>query len=92
MHSHNYRENSSFTGQRVVVVGASASGQDISRDIALVAAKVSNITRCFLVYCGCFADSPDLQDMPINYQDSENVSFMVIFICTPKIYLGRWSA
>ena len=40
LHSHNYRENSSFKGQRVVIMGASASGQDISRDIAQVADKV----------------------------------------------------
>ena len=40
LHSHNYRENSSFKGQRVVIMGASASGQDISRDIAQVADEV----------------------------------------------------
>ena len=43
LHSHNYRENSNFKGQRVVVMGASASGQDISRDIAQVADKVRPI-------------------------------------------------
>ena len=40
MHTHSYREPSPFAGQRVVVVGASASGVDISREIAQVAKKV----------------------------------------------------
>jgi len=40
LHTHNFRENSSFRGQTVVVMGASASGQDIAREIAEVASKV----------------------------------------------------
>ena len=40
LHSHSYRENAAYAGLRVVVVGASASGEDISREIALVADKV----------------------------------------------------
>ena len=43
MHTHSYREPSPFAGQRVVVVGASASGEDISREIARVAKKVLHI-------------------------------------------------
>ncbi len=39
-HSHNYREPGSYAGQRVVCVGASASGTDISREIASVADQV----------------------------------------------------
>ena len=39
MHTHSYREPSPFSGQRVVVVGASASGEDISREIARLAKK-----------------------------------------------------
>ncbi|KAK9862092.1 hypothetical protein WJX84_002278, partial [Apatococcus fuscideae] len=39
-HSHNYREPSSYKGQRVVCVGASASGTDISREIASTADEV----------------------------------------------------
>ena len=39
-HSHNYRSPSAFAGKRVVVIGASASGEDISRDVSSVAAKV----------------------------------------------------
>ena len=40
MHSHNYRVNEAFKGQVVVLVGASASGEDICREIAEVADKV----------------------------------------------------
>ena len=40
MHSHNYRHNEAFKGQTVVLVGASASGEDICREIAEVADKV----------------------------------------------------
>ncbi|CAL8462038.1 g1569 [Coccomyxa elongata] len=40
LHSHSYRHNRPFAGLNVVVVGASASGEDISREIALVAKKV----------------------------------------------------
>lgn len=40
MHSHNYREAGPFAGQRVVVVGAAASGEDIGREIADTAKEV----------------------------------------------------
>jgi len=40
MHSHNYREAGPFAGQRVVVVGAAASGEDIGREISLQADQV----------------------------------------------------
>lgn len=43
MHSHNYRESASFVGQTVVLVGASASGEDICREIAEVADKVNSM-------------------------------------------------
>lgn len=39
LHSHSYRRNEHFAGLTVVVIGASASGEDISREIALVANK-----------------------------------------------------
>ena len=41
MHSHNYRDSTAFRGQTVVLVGASASGEDICREIAEVADKVT---------------------------------------------------
>ena len=37
MHSHNYRTRQPFSGKRVVVVGAAASGIDIGLEIAQVA-------------------------------------------------------
>lgn len=40
MHSHNYREAGPFAGQRVVVVGAAASGEDIGREISETATEV----------------------------------------------------
>ena len=53
MHSHNYREPEgaaggfSFRGKRVVVLGAMASGEDLSREIASVAAEVTLASRGF---------------------------------------------
>ncbi|MFT5208746.1 MAG: thioredoxin reductase [Flavobacterium sp.] len=40
LHSHNYRNNQDFGGQRVAVFGAAASGVDIAREIADVAEQV----------------------------------------------------
>lgn len=40
MHSHSYREPASFADERVVILGARASGVDIARDIASVARRV----------------------------------------------------
>ena len=40
VHTHDYRTDAPFAGLRVVVVGAAASGEDISRDIATAAAAV----------------------------------------------------
>lgn len=40
MHSHNYRIPEIFSGKQVVVLGAGASGEDISREIALQAKAV----------------------------------------------------
>ena len=37
-HTHDYRTPAPFAGKRVVVVGAASSGEDVSRDIAPVAA------------------------------------------------------
>ena len=39
-HTHDYRTPAPFAGRRVLVVGAAASGEDVSRDIAPVAAAV----------------------------------------------------
>ena len=40
VHSHSYRDNQAFKGLTVIVIGASASGEDICREIALTADKV----------------------------------------------------
>ena len=49
LHSHNYRTREAFAGQRVVVVGAQASGMDISREIAEVASQA-----CPALSCACW--------------------------------------
>lgn len=51
MHSHNYREAGPFAGQRVVVVGAAASGEDIGREIAETAAEVRHDIQGFIGLC-----------------------------------------
>ena len=52
MHSHNYRtpegERFSFRGKSVVVLGAMASGEDLSREIASVAKHVTLASRGFV--------------------------------------------
>lgn len=50
MHTHNYRDNSSFHGQRVVIMGAAPSGQDINLDIAKVADKVQLMRKLGFSY------------------------------------------
>ena len=40
LHSHNYRDPEAFRGKSVLVIGASNSGLDISREVAEVASKV----------------------------------------------------
>ncbi len=47
LHSHNYRRPDSFAGLRVVVLGSSVSGGDLSREIAEVAAEVHFSGRLF---------------------------------------------
>ena len=48
VHSHSYRDNQAFEGLTVIVIGASASGEDICREISLTANKVDApcITPC----------------------------------------------
>ena len=40
LHSHNYRDPGPFKGRHVILVGASASGEDLAREIAAVADRV----------------------------------------------------
>ena len=64
MHSHNYREPApAFVGKNVVVLGAMASGEDLSREIATVAAKVHLAARGYtppkeLGDMGCASSDP----------------------------------
>ena len=49
MHSHNYRTpDATFEGKKVVVLGAMASGEDLSREIATVASDVVLAARGFV--------------------------------------------
>jgi hypothetical protein len=47
LHSHSYRSPGPFAGQAVVVVGASNSGDDISREIATAASRVYLCARAW---------------------------------------------
>ena len=51
VHSHGYRDNQAFAGLTVIVIGASASGEDICREIALTAEKVA-LAPCLLPFDG----------------------------------------
>mmetsp|Transcript_31538 Transcript_31538/g.31264 ORF Transcript_31538/g.31264 Transcript_31538/m.31264 type:complete len:153 (+) Transcript_31538:156-614(+) len=44
-HSYNYWENDEFAGKKVVVVGGSYSGAEISAEISKVAAEVHNVIK-----------------------------------------------
>ena len=62
VHSHSYRDNQAFKGLTVTVIGASASGEDICREIALTADRVTCQAPC-PVKCSasckrCIAVSP----------------------------------
>ena len=48
VHSHNYREPSEYAGKKVVILGAMASGEDLSREIAEVAAEVHLAARGYV--------------------------------------------
>lgn len=50
LHSHDYRYAEPFSGQSVVVLGAKASGLDISIELANVGAQVMDGT---LQLCSC---------------------------------------
>ena len=53
LHSHSYRTNGPYAGLTVVVIGASASGEDISREIAVVADKVLFFLASYKPRCDC---------------------------------------
>ncbi|PON92974.1 Dimethylaniline monooxygenase, N-oxide-forming, partial [Trema orientale] len=61
MHSHNYRIPEPFRDQVVILIGASASAADISRDIAVVAKEVHVASR--LLGDGTTAKQPGYDNM-----------------------------
>jgi cation diffusion facilitator CzcD-associated flavoprotein CzcO len=59
MHSHNYRQPvPAFTGKNVVVLGAMASGEDLSREISAVASKVHLAARGYTPPVGLYKFNP----------------------------------
>lgn len=75
LHSHSYRDNAPYAGLTVVVIGASASGEDISREIALVADKVLHTlmlsfpSMCMAVTPRISLSMPHWQAMQYDHQD-----------------------
>ncbi|MEW5305259.1 MAG: hypothetical protein WDW36_007814 [Sanguina aurantia] len=65
-HSHNYRENSSYKGKVVLLVGASNSGEDISREISQVADRVILSARTW-------TDAQQLGPQSQPYGDRSNI-------------------
>ena len=65
VHSHSYRDNQAFKGLTVIVIGASASGEDICREIALTADKVGPYHHVtFPVTCLSILQSEVLRPRP----------------------------
>lgn len=65
MHSHNYRTpDATFEGKKVVVLGAMASGEDLTREIATVASDVVLAARGFVP--GAPRDDFPVESYPTN--------------------------
>ncbi|MCL7027006.1 hypothetical protein MKW94_027288 [Papaver nudicaule] len=97
MHSHSYRVPEPFRDQVVVVIGTSASGQDISRDIAEVAKEVHIAGRSLTE--GVPTKLPGHENMWLHsmiesahddgrvvFQDGNSVAADVILHCTGYKY------
>jgi cation diffusion facilitator CzcD-associated flavoprotein CzcO len=63
MHSHNYRSPDPFKGARVVVVGVSASGEDISREVAELADQVGPACAMYVTPKHCFCEGSTERDV-----------------------------
>ncbi|OVA03482.1 Flavin monooxygenase FMO [Macleaya cordata] len=97
IHSHNYRVPEPFRDQVVVSIGASASGQDISRDIARVAKEVHIASRSATnglpmkqpgydnMWLHSMIESAH-EDGTIVFQDGSSVIVDVILHCTGYKY------
>lgn len=49
IHSHDYRDESSYTNKKVVILGAGPSGVDIANSISRVAKRVSiDLQKCYI--------------------------------------------
>ncbi|KAG8092498.1 hypothetical protein GUJ93_ZPchr0012g19675 [Zizania palustris] len=97
MHSHNYRVPEPFHDQVVIIIGASASAVDISRDIASVAKEVHIAVRSAPAYT-C-KKQPGYENMWLHsmidraqedgsvvFQDGNSVIADVIMHCTGYLY------
>jgi cation diffusion facilitator CzcD-associated flavoprotein CzcO len=74
LHSHNYRNNQSFAGERVAVFGASASGVDIAREIAEVAEQVYWCADKFELPPKTISRNMHLYPKPLSFTES-NIQF-----------------
>ncbi|KAF3795256.1 Flavin-containing monooxygenase FMO GS-OX-like 2, partial [Nymphaea thermarum] len=93
IHSHNYREPEPFRDRVVVLIGGSASGLDISRDIAPVAKEVHLSSRFISdeeskrlpVFDNFWVHSPiksTYEDGTVLFNDGSSVAADVIMHCT----------
>ncbi|XP_056141217.1 uncharacterized protein LOC130117095 [Lampris incognitus] len=89
LHSHSYKYPEPFAGQTVVVLGAGASGLDISIELAKVNAKVilshSKPTLTFPLPSGIQQASPVveiLEDGSLRFQDGSVTKSQVLLLCT----------
>ncbi|KAK8445484.1 hypothetical protein SEVIR_9G334600v4 [Setaria viridis] len=97
MHSHNYRVPEPFLDQVVIIIGAAASADDISRDIASTAKEVHIADRSAPV-CTCvkqpgydnlwlhsMIDRAE-EDGSVVFQDGSSIKADVIMHCTGYLY------
>ncbi|KAI5017926.1 hypothetical protein ZWY2020_042814 [Hordeum vulgare] len=97
MHSHNYRVPEPFLDQVVIVIGASASAVDISRDIASVAKEVHIADRS--APTSTCEQQPEYDNMWLHsmidhaqgdgsvvFQDGSSIKADVIMHCTGYLY------
>ncbi|XP_029028444.1 uncharacterized protein LOC114868939 isoform X2 [Betta splendens] len=93
LHSHLYRFAEPFSGRSVVVLGAKASGLDISMELARVGAKVILSHRrprlTFPLPCGIQQSSEVVAveaDGRIRFQDDSRSHADVLMFCTGYVY------
>ncbi|XP_062201165.1 flavin-containing monooxygenase FMO GS-OX-like 3 isoform X2 [Phragmites australis] len=92
MHSHNYRVPEPFLDQVVIIIGASASAFDISRDISNIAKEVHIADRS--VPASTCEKQPGYDNLWLHSMDNGNVVFQdgssikadVIMHCTGYLY------